>query len=431
MKAAFRTTVCVVVSCLICGASHAQAACSSPDGSAGAITWNGTDSVIWCDGAAWHSLADGAGANAAGDAGQIQFNDGSDALAADADLAWDNVNKRLGIGKAVPSAALHMEGTGGRTIRNDTVGDAATDYSSLNFGAGSTNGAKMNRLSVLVHGDGRTITRYGITLGGWAEISAFSPTTTIAGGSVVNGTKGIIIGTGTPTPLVFGTSDIERARIDSAGNIGIGDTSPDHRLVVQTATNASADGISVVSPNSGNIAIRPDVAAGGANPLVQAGDATFVFTDGTINSGNLFIGPWSSGSAGIRMTSGGNVGLGTAVPAYTLDVNGTVRATTYLYPSDARLKADIQTIDGVTIVSRLRGVSFRWKDSGKLATGVVAQEVEAVLPTAVSTDATGQKSVDYVQLIGPLIEAVKDLKADNDNLRSDVDELKRSLIEAK
>jgi hypothetical protein len=164
---------------------------------------------------------------------------------------------------------------------------------------------------------------------------------------------------------------------------------------------------------------------------------------GTLSGGNSgYIGIWSGASTmGFSGTSVGQqlvwdginhrLGIGTAGPAYALDVKGTVRATTYLYPSDARLKADIETIDGVTIVSRLRGVSFRWKDSGKPATGVIAQEVEAVLPTAVSTDATGQKSIDYVQLIGPLIEAVKDLKADNDNLRSDVDELKRSLIGTK
>lgn len=132
--------------------------------------------------------------------------------------------------------------------------------------------------------------------------------------------------------------------------------------------------------------------------------------------------------------SNGNVGLGMFSPAYALDVSGTVRATAYLYTSDAKLKKDVVSTPGLSIIEKLRGVSFVWKGNGKKATGVIAQEVEAVLPNAVSTDSTGVKSVDYPQLIGPLIESVKELKAANDKLASDnkamreeIDALKRAV----
>jgi hypothetical protein len=119
----------------------------------------------------------------------------------------------------------------------------------------------------------------------------------------------------------------------------------------------------------------------------------------------------------------GNVGIANNNPGYELDVSGTVRASAYLYASDARLKTDIQTLDGLPLIEKLRGVSFTWKATGKPATGVIAQEVERVFPAAVSTDDQGMKAVDYQQRIGPLIEAVKALKAENDDLRARVQDL--------
>lgn len=83
-----------------------HAACTSPDGIAGGITWNGTNSVIWCDGSTWYSLKDaasgGGSASAAGSTGQVQFNGGSNAFAADSNLTWDNNNNQFGIGNATP-----------------------------------------------------------------------------------------------------------------------------------------------------------------------------------------------------------------------------------------------------------------------------------------------------------------------------------------
>jgi hypothetical protein len=92
------------------------------------------------------------------------------------------------------------------------------------------------------------------------------------------------------------------------------------------------------------------------------------------------------------------------------------------------LKTDIATIDSALekIVS-LRGTTFRWKDKGNgedLQMGVIAQEVEAVFPEAVSTDDEGFKSVAYGKLIAPLIEAVKELKTKNDYLRIENESLK-------
>ena len=80
--------------------------------------------------------------------------------------------------------------------------------------------------------------------------------------------------------------------------------------------------------------------------------------------------------------------------------------------SDSRLKKDVKTIEGALDKTKsLRGVEFtRISDDAK-SIGVIAQELEAVLPQLVLTDDEGMKSVNYAQITGLLIEAVKELSA--------------------
>ncbi|PIR82688.1 hypothetical protein COU20_01135 [Candidatus Kaiserbacteria bacterium CG10_big_fil_rev_8_21_14_0_10_59_10] len=75
----------------------------------------------------------------------------------------------------------------------------------------------------------------------------------------------------------------------------------------------------------------------------------------------------------------------------------------------------------------VRGVSFVWESGareGQKDIGVVAQEVERVLPEAVRTDAYGMKSVDYARLIPLLIEAIKEQQKELEALRAEVRALK-------
>ena len=90
---------------------------------------------------------------------------------------------------------------------------------------------------------------------------------------------------------------------------------------------------------------------------------------------------------------------------------GVVTAPNFVSSSDARLKSDVETIaNALALVCALRGVRFTMDDSRQI--GVIAQEVEAVLPEVVQADAdTGQLSVAYGNITGLLIEAVKELTA--------------------
>jgi hypothetical protein len=94
---------------------------------------------------------------------------------------------------------------------------------------------------------------------------------------------------------------------------------------------------------------------------------------------------------------------------------GTVTAPNFVSSSDRRLKTDIETIgDALSLVRDLRGV--RYVMGGQPGIGVIAQEVEPILPEIVS-EADGLKRVAYGNLAGLLIEAIKVLADEIDHLK--------------
>jgi hypothetical protein len=116
----------------------------------------------------------------------------------------------------------------------------------------------------------------------------------------------------------------------------------------------------------------------------------------------------------------GNVGIADTSPSYKLDVDGTIRATgDVIAYSDVRVKENIKTIDNaITKVNKLRGVEFNKIGSEKKSIGVIAQEIEKVLPEVVKEDDKGMKSVAYGNIVGVLIEAIKDQQKQIDELKS-------------
>lgn len=128
----------------------------------------------------------------------------------------------------------------------------------------------------------------------------------------------------------------------------------------------------------------------------------------------------STGKLDFSVTAAGVVTAGSnlSYSGSTLNVassptfSGTVTAADFNSTSDERLKTNVETIaDAGSKVAALRGVNFDWKESGAKTMGVIAQEVEAVIPEVVATDDEGMKSVNYQAMVGLLIEAVKELQA--------------------
>ena len=88
---------------------------------------------------------------------------------------------------------------------------------------------------------------------------------------------------------------------------------------------------------------------------------------------------------------------------------GTLSATLFTSLSDEEQKVDIENIvTALDTICKLRGVSFKWKDTESKSYGVVAQEVEKVIPEIV-IQADDNKTVNYNAIIGFLIEAIKEL----------------------
>jgi len=102
------------------------------------------------------------------------------------------------------------------------------------------------------------------------------------------------------------------------------------------------------------------------------------------------------------------VGVGTTVPSTTLQVAGTITCVDINSTSDIKLKENIHSIeDPLGKVMQINGVGFRWKDTKEDAIGVIAQDIEEVIPEVVKTN-DHTKTVNYNGLIGVLIEAVKE-----------------------
>jgi hypothetical protein len=152
-----------------------------------------------------------------------------------------------------------------------------------------------------------------------------------------------------------------------------------------------------------------------------------------VTGGDLMIG---QGSVGIRFldaapalyptivttgaTASNTIDVGTTAAKFKdAHFYGTVNAANFNTTSDATLKTNVETLTGsLDAVKALRGVSFDWIDSGNSEVGVIAQEVEEVIPDVVSTNDQGIKSVKYGNLVGVLIEAIKEQQAQIDELKA-------------
>jgi hypothetical protein len=181
--------------------------------------------------------------------------------------------------------------------------------------------------------------------------------------------------------------------------------------------NGSGAGL-VSVPNSATTA----TSANTANAIVTR-DASGNFTAGTITA--TLTGNATNISA---YTINQNVGSSNSPTFAGLTVNGTINATADIvayYTSDKRFKSNIQLItDAVAKVNKLNGVTWDWnedvneivKQSPK--TGLIAQEVQEVLPEVVVERVDGYLGLDYSKMMGLMVEAIKEQQRQIEELKS-------------
>ncbi len=247
----------------------------------------------------------------------------------------------------------------------------------------------------------------------------------------------------------------------NGGNVGIGTTNPTAKLNIVGGGIKIHNGFSnttarpsLTNTSIGNYEIRGVGSAGGTTPndaqddgflRLSAGGGTNNNTQASIDiSGYSTVADMNSnivfrtaGTERLRMDSNGNIGVGTNSPSVRLHVAGDIIANSIAGSSDARFKTNSSPIfNSLQKVMQLQGVTFDWntKDfpnrafSEKRSLGFIAQEVEKVIPEVVQTENTseGFKSVEYDKLVALLVEAIKEQQKQIDQLKTEVNQLKKN-----
>jgi hypothetical protein len=424
-------------------------------GTSGASTYNSTTGVLNIPQyqAVLTNPVTGTGIN-----GYVTFWNGSGTVSGDSALFWDNTNKRLGVGATSPSYRLHVTGTSGvgaRTIQADGTGTAFNIVSVVNDGSqmflateGVTAGTiatgslayagvvDMNTNTALQFATFATV-RMTITNGGNVGIGTTSPNqlltlsasaypilgfnigSTAQGyiGSLNGG--GIAINSQIAQPLMFFTNDTERMRITSGGNVGIGTTSPQanlHVLDVLKISNSAQSQGNLILGDGGSTSFNVGIGRwNGSTNSAGAGGLGY-FAQGAGNSGGhyFYTGDAGAGSTSERMriTPGGNILMGTTSDnGERLYVSGAIRATgTITANSDITLKKNLTKIENaLEKVEQINGYTYEFKeDDSKRHAGVIAQEIQGVLPEIVNKGNDGLLGVEYGNISALLIEAIKE-----------------------
>ena len=272
------------------------------------------------------------------------------------------------------------------------------------------------------------------------------------------------------------TAASSRFVINSSGNIGIGATSPQGKLQITTgdsgASSAWTNADELILESSGNAGLAFQTPNTGAATIafqdpesVQAGFIQYLHADNALRFAT------NGNNERMRITSGGNVEfkngqlkVGDSTTAELLIVpssdgfapallqfhktdtasqtvlqflqnniqKGSITysgsSTSFNTTSDYRLKEDLQDFAGLDMVSKIPVYDFKWKTDESRSYGVMAHELQEVLPDAVSgeKDDEQMQGVDYSKIVPFLIKSIQELKADNDSLKARIETLENN-----
>lgn len=211
-------------------------------------------------------------------------------------------------------------------------------------------------------------------------------------------------------------------------------------LSMQTSNILMGNG-NIVMGGSGNISMgSTNGATSGATGVLYMGGAGIrnltqinqspassqpnlsVFANNIAMTSNTSIDVVSGATFNVSTTSG---------TAATLSIVGrgtadTFEAGKFIYTSDVNTKENIRPIENaLSRVLQLRGMNYDWKGTHGSDIGLIAQDVQKVFPELVTKISDKRLGVDYPKMIAPIVEAIRQLKMENDALRAKVEELEK------
>ncbi len=299
--------------------------------------------------------------------------------------------------------------------------DSTTGYSanrhidhtavSISAGSGLTGGGDISStrtLSIATSGVTDAMLAGSISNGKLANSAiTIAGTSTSLGGTItlatITGTSGIISGSsqisGLTTSNLSGTAGITNGQLANSS------------VTVTAGTGMSGGG---------------SVSLGGSVTLTNAGVTSAVAGTGVSVSG---------ATGAVTISIGQSVATSASPTFAGLTINGSITATgdiTAYFSSDKRFKDNVQIIpDALSKVRKLNGVTWEWNDlvddvtKQSPNTGLIAQEVQQVLPEVVKERGDGHLGLDYSKMMGLLVEAIKEQQNKIDNLSIEIENLKK------
>lgn len=344
-------------------------------------------------------------------------------LAADGLSQWDDVTGgvnfpggNVGIGQAAPGSKLDVNDGDINVSGAYKIGNAtALSRSSANLGMGvlaAASGSNNIFIGLMAGGDRTTSGSDNIFIGGDAGKKNTSGNQNIfigenAGKTNTSGSDNVFIGDDAGT-----TNTIGRKNVFIGENAGLGNTTGKGNVFIGESAGLSN------TTGEGNIFIGPSA---GANAAEDETDMLYI--DNSNTSLPLILGDFNADV----LIFNGFVGI-SEDPDYAIElpnsnsVFGKGRAFAWITYSSERWKQNIKTIDNALAkIAQIRGVDFEWREEngGGHGLGFVAEEVGEIFPEVVDWEENGKDAMamDYTAIIPVTVEAIKELKAENEALR--------------
>lgn len=375
-------------------------------------------------------VGEGAGANAS-----ITSVDGYNTLIgheAGKNVTTGRFNTAIGAGSFISSSTGdNNTGVGFYALRATTGGDnTALGYGSMLSNSSGQRNVGLGSLALRYNSTGNNNVAIGNEAG---SANTTSSNNTILGayaGSNATGAGNVLLGyragqnesgdnklyidnSNSSSPLIYGEFDTDSVVINGDLRVNGSD-----QLAIRA--NGGTTDVGITQNHVGGSSTMEFTTYDGSSQATRlllrggSGNADIEFYKGTRGSETrtLFL-QASTGNLSIGSNGDGSVGIANAWNTF----------------SDRRWKTDLQVItSALEKVNQINGYYYKWKDrpDTTMQVGVMAQEIEAILPELVSTNEEGYKSVDYSKLTALLIQAMKEQQQMINNQQMEIDHLKAS-----